>query len=80
MGFNYENEKFGKRNYVEQFFPLLKSRTRRSYNRFPENKIKFRSTLSWMKSFALSYNLINCIKIYHLDSLHLLELQNRVKL
>ena len=37
---------FGRRNIVEQFFSLLKSRTKRFYNRFPENKIKFRSTLS----------------------------------
>jgi len=37
---------------LEQFFSILKSRTKRFYNRFPENKIKFRSTLSWMKSFA----------------------------
>jgi len=60
MGFAYENEKFGRRNTVEQFFSLLKSRTKRFHNRFPENKVQFRSTLSWMKSFALLYNLINC--------------------
>jgi len=60
MGFTYENETFGRRNAIEQFFSILKSRTKRFYNRFPENKIKFRSTLSWLKSFTLLYNLINC--------------------
>ena len=43
MGFTYENEKFGKRNSVEQFFSLLKSRTKRFYNRFPKNKVQFRA-------------------------------------
>ena len=59
MGFTYENETFGRRNAIEQFFSIFKSRTKRFYNRFPENK-KFRSTLSWLKSFTLLYNLINC--------------------
>jgi len=60
MGFTYENEKFGRRNVVEQFFSLLKARTKRFYNRFPRNKVQFRSTLSWLKSFALLHNLIYC--------------------
>ena len=60
LGFDYENEKFGRRNAVEQFFSLLKSRTKRFYNRFPKNKVQFKSTLSWLKSFALLHNLINC--------------------
>ncbi len=59
----YENETFGRRNAVEQFFSLLKYK--KFYNRF--EKIKFRSTLSWMKSFALLYNLP--IKIQYPDSL-----------
>jgi len=60
LGLSYENETFGRRNAVEQFFSILKSRTERFFNRFPKNKIKFRSTLSWLRSFALLYNLINC--------------------
>ena len=60
MGFTYENETFGRRNVVEQFFSILKSRTKRFYNRFPKNKVQFKSTLSWLKSFALLHNLINC--------------------
>jgi hypothetical protein len=49
MSFAYENETFGKRNLVKQVFSLLKARTKRLYNRFSENKIGFRSTLSWLK-------------------------------
>ena len=60
LGFSYENETFGKRNCVEQFFSILKSRTKRFNNRFPKNKVQFRSTQSWLRSFALLYNLINC--------------------
>ena len=60
MGFAYENETFGKRNAVEQFFSLLKSRTKRFYNRFSKNKVQFRSILSWLKAFALLHNFIHC--------------------
>ena len=55
LGLDYKHETFGKRNAVERFFSLLKSRTKRFWNRFPFRS-SFDSVQSWLESFVMLYN------------------------
>ena len=56
LGLDYKHETFGKRNAVEGFFSLLKSRTKRFWNRFPFRS-SFDSVQSWLESFVGLYNM-----------------------
>ncbi len=52
---SYRHETFGERDAVEWFFSLLKSRTKRFFNRFSFNS-SFDSVQSWLESFVGLYN------------------------
>lgn len=54
LGLNTGTKPFGKRNAVERFFSLLKSRTRRFFNRFPYGS-SFGSIQSWLENFMMFY-------------------------
>ena len=55
LGLKYRHETFGERNAVEGFFSLMKSRTKRFWNRFPFRS-SFDSVQSWLVSFLILYN------------------------
>jgi len=54
-GLRWRHETFGDRNPIEQWFGIVKHRTKRFWNRFPHNS-SMKSTLSWMLAFMAIYN------------------------
>lgn len=54
-GFPYEQVTWGNRNPIEGWFSVLKSRTKRFWNRFPHGS-SWRSAISWLTTFMLMYN------------------------
>ncbi len=60
LGLKYERVKFGLRNCVENFFSVLKRRTKAFFNRFPNNS-KFDTVISWIKSFMMFYNWVKSL-------------------
>jgi len=57
QGFHYRHETFGERNAVEQWFSLLKHRTKRFYNNYPHNS-SLKSAEKWMEAYAAIHNLL----------------------
>lgn len=55
LGLKYEQETFGERNRVENRFNVLKRRTKRFWNRFPNNS-SLESVKHWLKAFAQIWN------------------------
>jgi len=55
FGFSWKHRTFGERNPIEGWFNVLKSRTKRFWNRFPENA-GITTVKSWLESFMLFYN------------------------
>ena len=55
FGFPWIHNTFGERSPIEGWFNVLKSRTKRFWNRFPDNA-RMETVESWLESFALFYN------------------------
>jgi transposase-like protein len=57
QGFPYRHEAFGRRNVIEQWFSLLKARTKRFYNNYPNNST-IQSTQCWMETYTTIHNIL----------------------
>jgi len=61
LGLKWRHVTFGMRNRIERWFGILKARTKRFYNNFPNNST-MQSTKTFMETFIAWYNTLLKIK------------------
>jgi len=57
LGLEYDNQRFGERNVIEQWYSLLKSRLKIFWKRFPYHS-SLPSVKSWIVAWCAIYNLL----------------------
>jgi len=61
LGLRWKHTTFGMRNRIERWFGILKARTKRFYNNFPNNST-IKSAKTFLETFIASYNTLLKIK------------------